>query len=77
MGINFIGLFEKSAYGNIYIYNLVDYFSKHIYPHPTPGASGDNIILSFDYYLQFNFKPCAVYMNAGMHFTSQKLCIYI
>ena len=47
-----------------------------MYPHPTPGAGRDDVILLFDHYLQFNPKPCAVYMDAGTHFTSQKLCTY-
>ena len=71
MGMDFIGLFEKSAYGNTYICNLVDYFLRHMYPHPTPGAGADDVILSFDHYLRFNPKPCAVYMDVGTHFTSQ------
>ena len=70
IGMNFIGPFEKSAYGNTHIYNLVDYFSRHMYPHPTPGAGGDDVISSFDHYLRFNPKPYAVYMDAGTHFTS-------
>ena len=44
-----------------------------MYPHPTQGVSTDDVILSFDHYLWFNPKPCAVYMDGGMHFTSQKL----
>ncbi len=76
MGMDFIGLFEKSAYGNTYNYNLVDYFSRHMYLHPTSGASANDIIISFDYYLQANPKPYAVYIDAGLHFTSQKLRTY-
>ena len=74
--MDFIGPFEKSAYGNTYICNLVDYFSRHMYPHPTPGADADDVILSFDHYLQFNPKPYAVYMDVDTHFTSQKLRTY-
>ena len=44
MRINFIGLFENSTYKNTYIYNLVDYFFKHIYPYPTSSAGGEDII---------------------------------
>lgn len=29
MEIDFISFFEKFIYGNIYIYNLINYFSKH------------------------------------------------
>ena len=76
MGMDFIGPFKKSAYRNTHIYNLVNYFSRHMYPYPTPGAGGDNVISSFDHYLRFNLKPYAVYMDAGTHFTSQKLYIY-
>lgn len=76
MGIDFIGLFEKSVYGNNYIYNLVDYFSRHMYPHPTSDAGTNNVILSFDHYLQANLKFYAVYMDAGSHFKSQKLRTY-
>lgn len=76
MEMDFIGPFEKSAYGNTHIYNLVDYFSKDIYPHPTSGAGGEDVISLFDHYLRFNPKPYAVYMNTGTHFTSQILRIY-
>lgn len=76
MGIDFIGLFEKSVYENIYIYNLVDYFSRHMYPHPTFYAGTNNVVLSFDHYLQANLKFYAVYMDAGSHFKSQKLRTY-
>lgn len=41
--MDFIGHFEEPTYGNTYIYNLADYFSRHMYPHPIPGASGDGI----------------------------------
>ncbi len=51
MGMDFIGLFEKSAYGNTYIYNLVDYFSRHMYPQPTSSASANDVIILFDHYL--------------------------
>lgn len=70
MEMDFIGPFEKFAHGNTYIYNLVDYFSRHIYSHLTSGASINDIIISFDYYLQVNLKPYAVYMDAGSYFTS-------
>ena len=76
MGMDFIGPFERSAYGNTYIYNLVDYFLRHMYPHPTAGAGTNDVILSFNHYLQANPKPYTVYMDAGSYFTSQKLCTY-
>ena len=71
--INFISFFKGSTYRNIYIYNLVDYFSRHIYLHPTTGAGINNIILLFNHYLQANLKHYAVYMDADLYFTSQKL----
>lgn len=61
MGRDFIGSFERSAYGNAYIYNLVDYFLSHIYPHSTFGAGTTDFILSFNHYLRANPKPYAVY----------------
>ncbi len=76
MKMDFIGPFERSAYGNTYIYNLVDYFSRHIYLHPTVGAGTNNVILSFDHYLRANPKPYAVYMDSGSHFTDLKLRTY-
>lgn len=71
--MDFIGPFEKSIYDNTYIYNLVDYFWRHMYPHPTSGASTNDVIIFFDYYLQANPKPYAAYMDAGSHFTRPKL----
>ncbi len=47
--INFINLYEKFVYRNIYIYNLVEYFLRHIYYHPTICANINNIILSINY----------------------------
>ena len=76
MGIDFISLFKKSTYGNIYIYNLVDYFSRYIYPHPMSGVDTNNVIISFDLYLQANLKLYTVYIDAGSHFLSSKLRIY-
>ena len=76
MGIDFIDLFKKSAYGNTYIYNLEDYYSRHMYPYPSSKAGTNNIIILFDHYLQANSKPYAMYMDAGSYFTSQKLRIY-
>ena len=76
MGMDFIGLFKKFAYGHTYIYNLVDYFSRHMYPYSTSRAGTNNVIILFDHYLQANLKPYAVYMDASSHFTSQKLCTY-
>lgn len=73
MGMDFIGLVKRSAYGNTYIYNLVDYFSRHIYPYLTVGASINNVILLFN---QANPKSYAMYIDANSHFTSQKLQIY-
>lgn len=70
MGIDCISPFEKSAYGNIYIYNLADYFSRHIYLHPTSSAGTKNVIILFNHYLQANPKPYAIYIDAGSHFTS-------
>ena len=74
--INFISPFKKSAYGNTYIYNLVDYFLRHMYPHPRFGDDTNNIIILFDHYLRANSKPYAVYMNTDSHFISQKLHKY-
>ena len=66
--MNFISPFKKSAYGNTNIYNLVNYFSRHISLYLTLGTSKDNIVSSFDHYLRFNPKPCKVYINEGMYF---------
>ncbi len=70
MGMDFIGPFEKSVYGNTYIYNLVDYFSRHMYPHPNSGTGANDIIILFDHYLRANPKPYMMYIDAGSHFTS-------
>ena len=76
MRIDFIGPFKKSAYDNIYICNLVDYFSRHIYPYPTLEADTDDVILLFDHYLWFTPKLCMIHIDIGTHFTSQKLYLY-
>ena len=39
-------------------------------------ADANNVIISFNHYLQANPKLYAVYMDAGLHFTSQKLHMY-
>lgn len=64
--MDFIGSFDKSVFGNTYIYNLVDYFSKHIYPHPTPSAGKEIVIPLFDHYLQFSPKFNVVYKVASI-----------
>ncbi len=74
--MDFIGPFERSAYGNTYIYNLVDYFSRNMYPHPTVGTGTNDITLPFDHYLRANPTPYVVYRGAGSHFIGQKLCTY-
>lgn len=74
--MDFTSPFEKFAYSNTYIYNLLDYFSRHIYPHPTFGADINNIIILFDHYLQTNLKPYAIYIDVGSYFTSHKWHIY-
>ena len=51
MKIDFIDPFKKFAYGNTYIYNLVNYFISHIYLFSTINASTNNVIILFDYYL--------------------------
>ena len=76
MGIDFINLFKKSAYGNIYTYNLIDYFSRHIYPHLTFGTNIKNLIILFNYYLHANPKFYIIYIDASSYFTSQKLYTY-
>ena len=76
MEIDFIGPFKKLAYGNIYIYNLVDYFSRHIYPHFISGNGINKVIILFNYYLQANSKLYIIYMDANSHFISQKLHRY-
>ncbi len=75
-GIDFIGRFEKSAYGNNYIYNLGDFFSKHMYLYPISDTCINDVIILFDYYLRANLKLYAVYMDAGLHFTSHKFRMY-
>ena len=74
--MDFIGRFDRSAYRNTYIHNLVDYFSRHMYSHSTVGAGRNDVILSFDHYFRANPKPYAVYMDAGPHFIGQKLLTY-
>ena len=76
MRIDFIGRFKKFAYDNTYIYNLVDYFSRDMYFHPTFGAGINDIFILFDHYLWANPKPYAIYIDAGSHFTNQKLRTY-
>lgn len=76
MEIDFIGPFEISAYGNTYIYNLFECFSRHIYPHLISGAGINNVIILFDHYLRANPKPYIVYININSHFTSQSLYTY-
>lgn len=63
MGINFISPFERYVYENTYIYNLINYFSRYIYPHLIVGANINNIILLSDHYLQTNSKSYAVYID--------------
>ena len=74
--MDFIGHFKKFAYGNTYIYNLLDHFLWYMYPHPTFGAHTNNIIILFDYYFQANPKLYTVYIDTGFYFTSQKLRTY-
>ena len=76
MGIDFISSFKKSAYSNIYIYNLVNYFLRHIYSHPTSRPGTNDVIILFDYYLQANPKFYAVYIDVSSYFTNQKLQTY-
>ena len=76
MGMDFIGPFERSAYENTYIYNLVDYFSRNMYPHPTVDTGTNDVILSFDHYLRANPKLYAVYRGTSSHFIGQKLRTY-
>lgn len=76
MKIDFIDFFERSVYRNIYIYNLIDYFLRHIYLHPTSDTYINNIILSFNYYLQVNTKLYIVYIDASLFFTIKKLYKY-
>lgn len=76
MRINFIGLFKRSAYPNIYIYNLVYYLSRHIYPYLTVDANRNDVIILFDHYLQAYSKPYTIYISAGLDFTSQTLYMY-
>ena len=47
-----------------------------MYPYPISGAGTNDVIISFNYYLRANPKPYAVYIDAGSHFTSQKLRTY-
>lgn len=70
MKMEFIGFFEKSIYKNTYIYNLVDYFLRHIYPYSTLSKGGNDIILLFDHYLRFNPESYVIYINANMYFSS-------
>lgn len=51
MKIDFISLFKRFIYKNIYIYNLVVDFSKYIYLYLIYDISIDNIILLFNHYL--------------------------
>lgn len=74
--MGFISPFIKSAYDNTYIYNLIDYFSTYMYPNPISEIGINDIIISFHHYLQVNLKPYVVYIDADLHFTSQKLCTY-
>ncbi len=76
MRMDFISPFIKSGYGNTYIYNLIDYFLRHMYLYPISGAYTNNIIILFDHYLQANLKLYAVYIDVDSYFTSQMLCMY-
>lgn len=76
MGMDFIGPLERSVYGNTYIDNLVDYFSRYMYSHLTAGADTNIVIHLFDYYLRTNPKLYTLYMDVSSHFTSQKLRTY-
>ena len=51
MRIEFISRFKKSAYGNISIYNLVNYFLRYMYLYLTFKADTNNVIILFNYYL--------------------------
>ncbi len=74
--MDFIGLFQKFAYRYTYINHLIDYFSRHMYLYPTSSAGTNNLIILFDYYLWANPKLYMVYINADLHFISQKLQTY-
>lgn len=68
--IDFINPFKISIYENIYIYNLVDYFSRYVYPYPTVDTNITNVILLFNHYLQANPKFYIVYIDVNLQFTS-------
>lgn len=72
---DFIGLFERFAYKNTYIYNLVGYFSRYIDLYLTFKACISDIIILFDYYSQKNLNLYTVYMDTDSHFISQKFYI--
>lgn len=74
--IDFISLFKKSVYGNTYIYNLIDYFSRHIYPYFMSGIYINNVIILFNHYLQANLKLYTIYIDANLYFISQELRMY-
>ena len=73
MRIDFIGPFEKFIYGNTYIYNLIDYFLRHIYPHPTFEAGTNNVIVLFHHYLGANLKFYAIYMDTSSNFIEKNI----
>lgn len=76
IGKNFISFFEKFIYNNTYIYNLLNYFLRHIYPHPTLETNTNNINILFNYYLRANSNFYTMYIDISSHLISQKLHIY-
>lgn len=60
-------VFLKNLLIETYIYNLINYYSIYIYLYSISNISKDKVILLFNYYLQFNYKFYAVYINDDMY----------
>ena len=72
IGLDFIGPISLvSTSGNRYIVIHVDYFTRHIFAHAAPQATGEAAWKLFESVVNLLGWPLSVYTDTGNHFTGK------
>ena len=72
IGLDFIGpISPVSTSGNRYIVILVDYFTRHIFAHAAPQATGEAARKLLESVVNLLGWPLSVYTDNGTHFTGK------
>ena len=68
LGMDYVGPLSSTARGNVYVFHVIDYFSRVSKAWPTKRDTEDTTIACLTEFFSYFLKPLVIYTDNGTHF---------